>query len=52
MIMISLLAPGICPLDKTKKTETTATTQTRQQQQGSTSIVTKLISRQIISVTR
>ncbi len=52
MIMISLLAPGICPLDKTIKTGTTATTQTRQQQQGSTSIVTEITSRQIIRVTR
>lgn len=46
------LASGICPLDKTIKTGTTGTTQTRQQQQGSTSIVTELTSRQIISVTR
>jgi hypothetical protein len=44
MIMISLLAPGICPLDKTTKTWTTATAQTRQQQQGSTTIVTELAS--------
>ena len=44
MIMISLLAPGICPLDKTIKTGATATTQTRQQQQGSTTIVTKFTS--------
>jgi hypothetical protein len=52
MTMISLPASGICPLDKTIKTGTTGTTQTRQQQQGSTSIVTELTSRQIISVTR
>jgi hypothetical protein len=52
IIMISVLAPGICPLDKTIKTGTTATTQTRQQQQGSTSIVIEITSHQIIRVTR